>query len=480
MSRIFRILTLFLLVLFFALIGGYWGVAKYGGSLADELGAHLARVWHGTDTLDGGKTPSELIRYAKRRLEGHPKVELIALPVLDGVQSHFERPIPMGNLPTFLKGQQPLQASSVMRKADYYVSSSHDLSLAVRNANAGQIIEIRPGRYPVSATLVTAKAGNALQPIIIRAAKPGEVIIEFDLREGFQVVQPYWVFENLVIKGVCTDRDSCEHAFHIMGNAHHTIIRNNRIEDFSAHLKINGSGGEWPDSGLLEFNTLTNSHRRETSLPVTPFDLVGANGWVVSDNLVSNFVAGGPSFGIYMKGAGRGGRVERNLVICTTQDISQQGTRVGISFGGGGTGKSYCRDSHCEAEYFGGIVRNNIVAHCNDFGIDVYRSKNTIVAHNTLINTNGIDVREAPASALVYGNLLDGKIRFRKGGQAKVEMNEIDSLKNAVSDPDSLQLSWKNPPERIPVHVTTKTDFCGRARQDGTYPGALNPEGECQ
>lgn len=479
MSRVFRTLSLVALSLLFGLGTAYWGISKYGGTLADDLKSHMERVWYGIDTLDGGKTPSELIRYAKKRLEGHPKVEFFALPVLHKLQSHFERPVPVLSLPTLQKGQQLAAAVALNRAPDVYVNSTNELASAIRNSKAGQTIEIRPGTYLVTTPLVTEGIGTVSQPITLRAAKPGEVRIEFDVREGFQVVQPYWIFENLVIKGICTDDGSCEHAFHVMGNSHHVIIRNNHIEDFSAHIKVNGTNGQWPDYGLLEFNTLTNSRRRETTLPVTPFDLVGASGWVVSDNLVSNFIAGGPTFGIYMKGGGRGGRVERNLVICTTQDISQLGTRVGISFGGGGTGESYCRDGACEAEHFGGVARNNIIAHCNDFGVDVYRSKNTIVAHNTLLNTNGIDVRETPASALIYGNHLDGTIRFRKGGQARLEMNEIGSLEKAFVDSDGLQLAWKNPPERIPVHASVKTDFCGRSRQEGTYPGALNPDGGC-
>ena len=46
------------------------------------------------------------------------------------------------------------------------------------------------------------------------------------------------------------------------------------------------------------------------------------------------------AYGVFMKGASAQGRIERNLIICTTQDISQPGNRIGLSFGGGGT------DSH--------------------------------------------------------------------------------------------------------------------------------------
>ena len=35
----------------------------------------------------------------------------------------------------------------------------------------------------------------------------------------------------------------------------------------------------------------------------------------------------------------------------------------------------------------GGLAANNVVAHCNDAGIDVNRSSQIALAHNTLINT---------------------------------------------------------------------------------------------
>ena len=36
------------------------------------------------------------------------------------------------------------------------------------------------------------------------------------------------------------------------------------MEDFNAHIKVNGEGGQWPDNGLVQYNTLTNSHPRTT------------------------------------------------------------------------------------------------------------------------------------------------------------------------------------------------------------------------
>lgn len=456
--------------------GMFWCVAQFTNWVPRDVVMHLENVLRGRERLDGGRTPGELLRHAEKRLYGHTRLEIVFLPVLKMIQRHIERPVPIEVLPPLGKGQQlfPIGTTGNVTGV-HYVATSGELRQAFGNAGPGWVIEILPGVYPVNKKLVTAKAGNSDQPIVVRTASPGKVTIEFNTEEGFQVTQPYWIFENLNIKGVCPEDRYCEHAFHIVGNARHTTLRNNRMEDFNAHVKVNGLSGQWPDDGLMAFNTLTNNRRRETHLPVTPFDLVGASRWIVADNLVSNFIKGDGdkvSYGIFMKGGGREGRIERNLIICTPRDISQPGVRVGVSFGGGGTGKTYCRDGQCKAEHYAGTAANNIIAHCNDFGIDAFRSAMITIAHNTLINTAGIDVRVEPASAIVSGNLLEGRIRTRNGGVIKADMNDVRSMNAVFRDPDKLDLAFISPRENIPTAPAVNDDFCRKKRSDGSWAGA--------
>jgi len=462
------------LVLMFGLL---W--VKYSDSITPDLWRHAENVWHGQADLLGDRTPSELIRYAKRRLEGHPNLEILVLPPLHWVQAKYEHPVPPGPLPTLTKGQLdqapaalPGQAGQPTITADTAAS----IISAISTAKAGQTVLIAPGRYRINQNIKTNAVGNAQQLITVRASQPGQVQIEFNAQEGFIVQHSYWVFENLRIQGVCKDHTSCEHAFHVVGQGDHLVVRNNRIEDFNAHLKINGLQGAWPDHGVLQHNTITNTTARTTENPITLFDLVGANYWQVLDNVVSNFVKNGSdgiSYGIFMKGASRGGRIERNLVICTTQNVSQPGVRVGISFGGGTTGQAYCRDGRCEAEHTAGLAANNILGHCNDSGIDVNKSTSIAIAHNTLINTAGIDVRTTPASATMQGNLLEGQIRQRKGGQAKLVMNEIAVMADVFENPNALNLNWRKVPDNIPRLGLAEKDFYGQIRGDSTPPGAL-------
>ncbi len=460
------------------------------------------------DGTDFGKalamhTPGELIRYTQHRLQGHNTLEDMLLRPLQWVQSHYERPVPAIQMPTLGKGQQkqampPIQYSPngqpkeallqgdtkpyVASVADISVSSKDELLRAVNAVKHGQTIELAPGIYAIDHRVETGHPGRHDSHITLRARQPGTVSIEFDTVEGFYVSQPFWVFENLHIRGVCKQHNKCEHAFHITGKAVGTVVRNSLIEDFNAHIKVNGVNGDWPDYGLLQYNTFTNRTRRETGAPVTPVDLVGASHWKISDNFVSNFVkAEGNqiSFGLFMKGGGSGGRIERNLIICTPQNISQQGSRVGLSFGGGLTDKVSCRDKRCDSEHTAGLAANNIVAHCNDFGIDVNHAKTIVIAHNTLINTQGVDVRGNASAVKVYGNLLEGRIRQRDGSAMSLDMNEIVSMTALTISPDTLQLEWRSPPANIPSLPLVAKDFCVQARTDGTLPGALTAHVAC-
>lgn len=444
------------------------------------------------------RTPGELLRHARQRLQGHPRLEMLLLPLLRAAQAQVERPVP-DLLPSLGKGQQaqplaaprygpsggavplaPAQAqASAPALGDATLRSEGEIATALLNARPGQRLVIAPGRYRFSATLRTRAGGTARAPIVVTARRPGDVTLEFNAVEGIGVAHPYWVFENLHVRGTCARHDDCEHAFHVVGAAQSTVLRNNLIEDFNAHVKVNGQGGQWPDNGLLQFNTLRNGTPRATHKPVTPVDIVGASGWQLADNLITDFVksqGNGASFGAFMKGGGREGRFERNLVICTTQDISQPGTRAGLSFGGGGTDPRLCRDGRCEAEHADGVMANNVVAHCNDSGLHVFRAKGVVVAHNTLINTAGIEVRVPPAGARVQLNVVEGRVRARDGGVVQQADNaDLSALPGSLAWIDALQLEPAAPlahPQGTAL-PDIAGDFCGAPRTDPVVPGAV-------
>lgn len=443
----------------------------------------------------GERSPVELIGQALRRLEGHPRLEALLHPSLHLLLKHYVRE-PGGPLRDLGKGVRPLGlsvqrydaagvplaaspagAGQRLAAATRVLAGGAEIVAAVAAAQPGDVLEIAPGRYALPGTLRTQRGGRPDAPITLRAARAGTVTLEVRRVEGAVVAHPYWIFENLGWRGLCPADDDCEHALHIVAGARATVVRNNLSTDFSAHLKINGQDGQFPDDGLLQYSTLVNTRPRRGTAPVTFVDLVAASGWQYLDNRVENFVkegSNGISYGLFMKGAGRGGRIARNVVICTPAAVGQAGLRLGISMGGGGTGKEVCRDKRCEFEHADGVVANNVVAHCNDAGIDVNHSRAIAVLHNTLVNTQGILVRNPPADARVAGNLLDSRVRARAGTTLDADVDNLrtGSLAAWLADADLLDLRWKEAPAPVATPPEAPLDFCGRRRAALSEPGA--------
>lgn len=423
------------------------------------------------------RTPNEWLRYTLRRLEGHNKLEFVAHPVLHTLQQRLEREPPYP-LPSLGKGQQATALPSLGNTAERLISvtDAQQLREAMRQADAGTRIQIAPGVYRFERKLQTGRAGLPGQAIVLSAEAPGTVWLEFTQAEGIVVDKPHWTIENLGMRGVCPRHDDCEHALHVVGPAAFSVIRNNRMEDFNAHIKVNGLRGQWPDHGLLAFNTLTNSRARETAKPVVPFDLVGANHWRVEDNHVSHFVkrhGNAVSYGMYMKGASEGGRFERNLVVCSPHGVSAPGVRVGLSFGGGGTGASFCRDGRCAThEHLNGYMVNNIVAHCNDTGIDINQSTGVRMLHNTLINTSGLATRGSLSQAVAAFNLIDGRIVSRDGSALVQEHNKMLDADLVFTNADALEFKWRKEPSAYSISPVPANDFYGKARSGSSIPGA--------
>src|SRR5690606_25655242 len=282
----------------------------------------------------------------KRRLQGHPRLERWLLPPLRAVQARVEIEPPAGPWPELGKGQRPEAPALVPGLLQARpVDTPQAIREALLQAMPGTQIVVAPGLYAFEQALTLGHDGRDGAPIALRAERPGSVRFEFAQVDGIRVDRPHWVFENLDIRGVCARDDDCEHAFHVVGRGRHALLRNNRISDFNAHIKVNGRDGEWPDAGIAAWNTLSNRAARDTARPVVMFDLVGAHGWQVLDNRVMRFIkagGNGVSYGLFAKGASEGIRIERNLLVCTPSDISQPGERVGVSIGGGLTDPAVC------------------------------------------------------------------------------------------------------------------------------------------
>ena len=452
-----------------------------------------------------GMAPRQVGPYVERRASGHHSIVegvghkvAATLAALDGGAARAPA-LPAWNAGA-QAGTRPAAAGNPVS-----VANSGALVQALANARAGDVITLQPGTYSLSGGvpfIAASAAGSKERPITVRAERPGTVTIESRLSEGFLVNGPYWTFENLAIRGACTDAAACEHAFHVTGRASGFVARNNTISDFNSHFKINAQGGSAPDHGLIEGNTLTNDAVRQTSQPVTPIDLVAGSNWTIRSNLISDFVklgGDGVSYGAYAKGAGSANLFERNVVLCEHKLRGYAGQRVGLSLGGGGTGVPYCRDQRCITEQDGGVIQSNLIASCSDEGIYLNRAATSKVLHNTLIDTAGIVVRYPESSAQVEGNIIDGRLRADRGGILHADDNLDTSLNRLYMgshprralfrDALGLDLAWAGAAPRragaaaVPASGSSSTppgaDLCGTARPAQPAYGAVEDFAAC-
>jgi parallel beta-helix repeat protein len=444
------------------------------------------------ETLD--VPPRTLARFVERRAVGHNSGVLALGKHLGAFLLWLDRadlaPLDRSKLRVGAQTDRPT-APGARHVRMVLVTTVEEATRAIEQAQPGDVLTLAPGTYHFSGTkIAVVRAGTEAGAITVRADRLGTVTLEFDMTEGFLVSEPYWTFENLNIRGSCARHADCEHAFHVVARAHHFVAHNNDISEFNAHFKINGEGVAFPDEGLIEGNSLTNSSVRETESSVTPIDLVGASRWTIRGNWISDFAKAGSnqvSYGAFAKGGGSGNVFERNIVRCENAVPPAPGQRIGISLGGGGTGKEYCRDTRCITEQDDSSIRANLIMSCSDDGIYINRSATSHIEDNTLIDTGGISVRFIESSADVNGNLVDGEIRSRDDGALHLGDNMQTSMTKLYWGwhpvrhmfRDLTPLLWATDPSRRQARGTLSPDLCGAQRPLQPTYGAFEDFSKC-
>ena len=443
-----------------------------------------------------GITPRALSPYVAKRSSGHNDAIEQTGRWMQRTLMALDRGSPYAGDPALL-ALRPGPAAAVpagpARRA-VAVADAAGVRQALSQALPGDVITLAPGEYAfVRGELGAHRPGAAGSPIVVRAERAGTVTLLMSLAEGFKVSAPYWTFENLTIRGTCKHQLFCEHAFHVVGDADHFTARNNTVVDFNSHFKINARRGLFPDHGAIIGNTITNTTVRNTSTSVTLVDLVSGSDWVIRGNVNTDFIKGGSdriSYGVFAKGAGARNVLEQNIVICEHL-LRAPGQRVGMSLGGGGTGKQYCRDGRCITEQEDSVIRANLIASCSDDGIYLNSAARSVVSHNTVLDTGGIVVRFATSSADIEGNLVDGAIRSRDGGVLRLNDN-LDTrilalyagrhpVRDRFAGESLAQLAWQAAaPRRQSAPAVMPPDLCGAVRPALPAYGAFEELAACR
>ncbi len=382
------------------------------------------------------------------------------------------------------------------KQSTSYVSSSKALIDALKQAQPGDTIVVADGEYDLKGKRFNTSSDVADQysPIILKAENPGEVILNMSSVEGIFLHQPYWTITGFRFKCAVSN---CDHAIHIVSNAQNTTISHNEFVDFNAALKINSSGGQYPDNGTISNNYFYFTHPVKTNLSVTPINIDQANQWVIRKNIIRDFIKTGGnkvSYGAFMKGGANNGIFENNLVVCNTSKTRYSGAQVGLSIGGGGMND---RRDNASYEAVNTIIRNNIISHCNDVGIYINKGENSLVNNNTIYNTSGIDIRFPESSAIIINNIFSGQLRERDQGQLLKSAGNLIYSKGFLHNDDLLNEVFLSPEignftikdsnldiqknaHAYPVQSNQSvTDFCGRVVTDeDSFTGAFrNKEG---
>ncbi|KDM90742.1 chondroitinase-B domain-containing protein [Photobacterium galatheae] len=487
---------------YFATIGIVTHLAVISGGL------YLVRQW---DT-QGETLPAALRHSANELKQQLPELKPVHQAIAGVANSlsspsYFWRKFDTRYWPTIGPDWRSEPAKPTAPLGTLWVSDAQGFRKALKQVLPGQEIVFKKGRYSLQGKRfdISQVTPSASRPITLRAEEPGHVVLAIDSLEGIVLNQPHWTISGLTFKGVCAEPSNCEHALHIVGNADHSLIENNTFIDFNAAIKVNRINQSFPDHGIIRRNHFYNTQPRNTSRPVTPINLDHGNAWVIDRNIIRDFIKTGGnqvSYGAFMKGGGKNGLIENNLVICNTSSRQYGGFQVGLSLGGGGMNQKNRREQS-SSEGFHHTVRNNIVMHCNDVGLYINRTSDALVNNNIFYHTSGVDVRFPESSARLLNNIVGGQIRERDQGNAIASHNllftnnfltEKQKLDDWFKSPAIGNFSPKNQVRQaelisqatiypIAVHSVTQrtvTDFCGNTvNTQDSFAGAFKNSENC-
>lgn len=319
---------------------------------------------------------------------------------------------------------------------EFAVNDAKAIRAAMQAAQAGDTISIQPGDYDMGDSLVAGNSGTKAAPITMRTSGEtgyAKLRITGGSDVGFRILGGFWVLRGLHIEGNPKATLDLIQIDATRGGTDLQMIdcRISRCKEFL--LKASRSREKGADNVILD-------HCEWFDVPETAIDLVAGDNWIIRGNYVHDYGTDGAThYGIFLKGGGKSGLIEGNLV----DGKGGKGT-VGISFGGGLTGAKWLplvEGGKLAPEHAGGICRNNIVVGTGDCAYHTNNGSDCKFYNNLAYNCGAGFQRQAsyPPDPALVNNVLSGSIRG--AGESRNNLTKVDKSWFVAADKNDFRLS---------------------------------------
>ena len=278
------------------------------------------------------------------------------------------------------------------------------IKAALASAGPGDTIVVKPGEYDLGGGASTGKDGTKDQPVTLRCeGDKGYAVLKVRGTVGFRIKNRFWVFRGIHFQ---SDKKSTEDLVFMDGPGGCGDIH---IVD----CKISGAGEFGMKSARTREKAADNviiEHTELYDVMETGFDLVSGDNWALRRCYVHDYGMGNRThYGIFLKGGGKNGVIEG----CIVDGSAGKGT-LGISFGGGLTGKQWLPlvGGKVGPEHDGGICRNNIVIAAADASFHSNNGANCKFYNNLAWKGDTFQRQAAyPKDPVLANNLLGGGVK---------------------------------------------------------------------
>ena len=321
---------------------------------------------------------------------------------------------------TLLLTTSLLLATPALAK-DIPAADPKSIRAAMQAAQPGDTIAIPPGDYDMGDALVAGVSGTKDLPITLRTAGEtgyAKLKITGKTDVGFRILAKFWTLRGLHIQGANPAILDLIQIDGSRGGSDLTMVdcRISHCKEFL--LKASRSREQASDNVLLD-------HCEWFDCPETAIDLVSGDNWIIRHNYVHDYGTDGAAhYAIFLKGGGKNGLIESNLV-----DAKKQKGTVGISFGGGLTGAKWLPlldTGKVAPEHKDGICRNNIVVNTTDVAYHANNASNCKFYNNLAYNCRGGFQRQggyAPDPAVI-NSVFSGSIHG--AGESQNNVTKVD------------------------------------------------------